>query len=46
MVYFEINPLYAAELQHMMQDLGYTDVIIERDISRRDRFLISGSPRA
>lgn len=38
-IYFEINPLFTSQLEEMMQNLGYTDIALHSDISRRQRFL-------
>ena len=37
-LYFEINPLYSGQLRGMLEEMGYTDVKIWKDISGKDRF--------
>lgn len=37
-LYFEINPLFAADLKKMLQREGFDDVTIAKDISGRERF--------
>lgn len=37
-LYFEINPLFAAGLKTMLENSGYTDISITRDISGKERF--------
>lgn len=38
-LYFEINPLHAEELVEMMEEAGYKDVRILRDLSGKERFM-------
>lgn len=37
-LYFEINPIYAAELQKMLADEGYADIEVRRDYVGKLRF--------
>ena len=37
-IYFEINPIYADDMQRMMESFGYSDVRLIEDISHRKRF--------
>lgn len=43
-IYFEINPLQAANLKKLMEDLGYGNVMLHKDISHRERFLTAAIP--
>ena len=38
-LYFEINPLFATETRLMLQERGYRDVLIRRDISGNERMI-------
>ena len=38
-LYFEINPLFAADLVRMLGAEGFRDIEVHKDISRRDRFI-------
>ena len=38
-LYFEINPRHAAQLRQDLEDAGFSDVIITKDISGKDRFI-------
>lgn len=38
-LYFEINPLFAADLVRMLGAEGFRDIEVHTDISRRDRFI-------
>lgn len=38
-IYFEINPRHASDLKTLMENAGYTDVSIIRDIHGKNRFL-------
>lgn len=40
-LYFEINPLFAKELQQFMADSGWGKVELERDMQKQYRFLIA-----
>ncbi len=40
-LYFEINPLYAEDLRGMLERMGYRQVCLVEDISRRKRFAIA-----
>ena len=40
-LYFEINPLFADELQKYMTDNGWKDAELERDMQKQYRFLIA-----
>lgn len=40
-LYFEINPLYAVDLRGMLERMGYRQVCLVEDISRRKRFAIA-----
>lgn len=41
-IYFEINPRHAAAMRTLMEDLGFRDVEIVKDIHGKDRFLTAG----
>ena len=41
MLYFEINPLFAKQLEQMLYDEGFTYVDIQRDFCQRQRFAIA-----
>lgn len=38
-LYFEINSRFSAEMRQMLEAMGYTDVEVRPDISRRPRFV-------
>ena len=38
-LYFEINPLFADRLKKKIEEMGYTQVTLHKDISGRQRFL-------
>jgi release factor glutamine methyltransferase len=38
-LYFEINPLYASELQRMMEEMGWHDVTLHNDQYGKTRFM-------
>lgn len=40
-LYFEINPVYSAELQSMLADNGWNRIRVERDMYGRERFAIA-----
>ncbi len=44
MLYFEINPLYAAELKKLMETDGWEDVELYPDMQRLTRFLTAREP--
>lgn len=43
-MYFEINPLFAPQMQSMISGLGFTELELHRDISRKLRFLTCVNP--
>lgn len=40
-LYFEINPLYASDLAGQMKAMGWSDVSIQPDMQKKNRFLIA-----
>lgn len=40
-LYLEINPIYAVQLTAMLREVGFNEIEIMRDISRRERFAIA-----
>lgn len=38
--YFEFNELYGAEMQELMEEKGYSDIRIIKDLSGKDRFAV------
>jgi len=38
-LYFEINSRFSAEMRQMLEAMGYVDVEVRPDISRRPRFV-------
>ncbi len=38
-LYFEINPRYASELKTMLENMGYAEVEVFKDMSNRERFI-------
>ena len=43
-LYFEINPLFANPLNHLLEDLGFRDIRIIKDIHGKDRFAAANAP--
>ena len=43
-LYFEINPLFANPLNHLLNDLGFRDIRIIKDIHGKDRFAAANAP--
>ena len=43
-LYFEINPLFANPLNHLLKDLGFRDIRIIKDIHGKDRFAAANAP--
>lgn len=44
-IYYEINPRYAVEMQSMMQGFGYVGVEIVEDLQSKERFLCAKMPK-
>lgn len=44
-LYFEINPLYAADITAFLVNSGWEDVVISKDIHGRDRFAKANRPQ-
>lgn len=40
-LYFEINPIYASSLREMLEDYGFTDIRIIKDVHGKDRFAVA-----
>ncbi|MBD5210489.1 MAG: peptide chain release factor N(5)-glutamine methyltransferase [Barnesiella sp.] len=40
-LYLEINPLYATELTEMLRAAGFSDITVEKDMQKADRFVIA-----
>lgn len=45
LLYFEINPLFAAELRSMLEGLGFEEIEITKDFEGRDRFCRCRKPQ-
>lgn len=43
-LYFEINPLFANRLIHLLKDLGFRDIRIIKDIHGKERFAAANAP--
>lgn len=44
-IYYEINPRFADEMQSMMRELGYIDVELVEDMQTKERFLCAKIPK-
>ncbi len=44
-LFFEINPLYAAELCRWLEAVGFDDVVVADDLFGRQRFVCALQPR-
>jgi len=43
-LYFEINPVYARDLQKMLREIGYKDIIIREDSYGKQRMAKATKP--
>jgi release factor glutamine methyltransferase len=41
-LYFEINEAYGNNIKQMLEDKGFIDIIVNKDLNNKDRFVRSG----